>query len=559
MRAAIGLLRVALLDLRGDLRRFGVLIACLALGVGTIAMVGAVGASLQAALNRDARLLLGGDIEARLTYRAAAPDERALFDRLGTVSEAIDFLARARVEGESVFAWARGVDANYPLLGAVDFDGEGSLGDQLGERGGVLGTLVDARLLDRLGVAVGDRIGIGAAEFEIRGILKSVPDEVSQGVVIGFPLLLSTDGVAATEVLKPGALARYHYKIVLNEGIGLDAAAARIGAAFPDAGWHISAPEDATEELARYFDLFRRFLTIVGLSALLVGGVGVANAVSAYVTERQRSIATMKALGATRSRVLLHFLIQVMILTGAGIVLGAGVGAALTLVALPYLGPALGLPLSPTVDWPSLGSAAVFGLLIGFTFAYLPLHRAQAVRPAMLFRAVGGAPVGRLGWRERLQPGVILPVLASLGGVFAMAVLDTDRPEIVFWYGLCAIAAFLVLRVAAYALQRALKLIPPAPDAVLRNAVKAIYRPGSPAPAVILSLGLGMALLLLIALIDNNLRHQLDPSIRVELADLRLHGPVRGRGGRVRGAVGDRSPDRELLRRSRGPCAARSR
>ncbi len=516
MRAVLSLLRVALLDLRGDLRRFGVLIACLALGVGTIAMVGAVGASLQAALDRDARLLLGGDIEARLTHRAASAGERALFERLGTVSEAIDYLARARVEGESAFVWTRGVDANYPLLGAVDFDGEGSLGDALAERDGVLGTLVDARLLDRLGVAVGDRIGIGSGEFEIRGILKSVPDEVSQGVVIGFPLLLSTSGVAATEVLKPGGLARYHYKIALNQGVGFDAAAARIRSAFPDAGWHISSPGDATEELARYFDLFRRFLTIVGLSALLVGGVGVANAVSAYVTERQRSIATMKALGATRTRVLLHFLTQVMVLTGVGIALGAGVGAALTLVALPYLGPALGLPLTPTIDWPSLGSAAVFGLLIGFTFAYLPLHRAQAMRPALLFRSVGGAAEARAGWRDWLRPGVMLPVLASLAGIFAMAVLDTDRPEIVFWYGLGAIVAFLVLRLAADLLQNALRLVPPAPDAVLRNAVKAIYRPGAPAPTVILSLGLGMALLLLIALIDNNLRHQLDPSIRVD-------------------------------------------
>ena len=516
MRTALSLVRVALTDLRGDLRRFGVLIACLALGVGTIAMVGAVGASLQAALDRDARQLLGGDIEARLTHRPATAEERALFDQMGTVSEVIDFLARARFGGDSAFAWARGVDASYPLLGAVDFDAAGSLDEMLAERDGVRGTIADPLLLDRLGVGIGGRIGLGAAEFEIRGTLASVPDQVSQGVAIGFPLLISTEGVAATEVLDPGALARYRYKIVLDEGIGVDAAAGRIAASFPDAGWQIGYPSDATEELASYFDIFRRFLTVVGLSALLIGGVGVANAVSAYVTERQRTIATMKSLGATRGRVLGHFLIQVMILTAAGIAFGAGLGALLTLVMLPYLGPVIGMPLSPIVDWPSLGSAAVFGILIGFAFAYLPLHRAQRLRPAMLFRGEAGASEGKLRGRDLLQPRVMVPMLAALAGIFAMAVLDTDRPEMVFWYAVGAAIAFLVLRVAAKGLQRALRLIPPAPDARLRNAIKAIYQPGAPAPTVIMSLGLGMALLLLIALVDNNLRRQFEPGVRVD-------------------------------------------
>src|SRR5690606_10570499 len=115
----------------------------------------------------------------------------------------------------------------------------------------------------------------------------------------------------------------------------------------------------------RFFAIFSRFLTVVGLSALIVGGVGVSNAVAAYVTERQRSIAPLKALGATSARILTHFLAQVLVLTLAGILLGLVLGAVVTLVALPIVGRLLGISLPLLVDPPSLALAGAFGLLVG--------------------------------------------------------------------------------------------------------------------------------------------------------------------------------------------------
>ncbi len=517
MRALLGWLRVAMIDLRGDLRHFGVLIACLALGVGTIAMVGAVGASLQSALDRDARVVLGGDLEARLSYREANDAEKALFGELGTVSEAFEFLGRGTAGDFTTFLSVRAVDENYPLLGSVGVrEASAPLPELLAMQDGVNGAVVDSLLLDRLQIGVGDRFTVGVGEFEVRGILDGVPDQVTQGVALGVPVLISTAAAPSTEILEPGVIAKYRYKLLLNDGVSFADAVGRIRASFPDSGFDILSPQDATEELARFFDIFRRFLTIVGLSALLVGGVGVANAVSAYVTERQRSIATMKSLGATGARILFHFLAQTMVLTAVGIVFGSALGALLTLAVLPILGSTVGLSLTPTVDLPSLAQAGIFGVLIGFAFAYIPLYRAQAMRPALLFRAAGTAVGGQLGWRGMLRPQVALPVLIAVAGILAMAWLVTRRPEIVFWYALGVLGAFVVLRLAAYLLQQALRLVPPVRGANLRNAIKAIYRPGAPAPTVVLSLGLGLALLLLISLIDNNLRNQLDTEVMTD-------------------------------------------
>lgn len=513
MSALTAWLRVAMVDLRGDLRRFGILLACLALGVATIAIVGSVGASLQAALDRDARLLLGGDLEAGLSYRKADEAERAVFDELGTVTEVIEVMGNGRRDQDNAFLSLKAIDANYPLIGDVNIvdavDPEASPYDLLALRDGAYGMAPESLLFDRLGIEIGDRITVEGVEFEIRGVLSGSPDAITQTVQFGIPTLITVEALDATNILQPGVLARYRYKVLL-EDIEFADARDRIRTASPDAGWGINSPRDSTDDIARFFNIFSRFLTIVGLSALIVGGVGVSNAVAAYITERQRSIATLKALGATSTRILTHFLAQVVVLTFAGIVLGLVLGAAIALAAIPIVGSLLGINLPIIIDPASMAIASAFGLLVGFTFAFLPLKRAQLLRPAMLFRAAGTAVEGGLRWRDLAGPSLWIPLAISIAAIYALALFTTNRPELVFWYAIGVAAAFIVLRLAGALLQRVLRLVPSPPNSFFRNALKAIHRPGAPAPVVILSLGLGLALLVLIALIDNNLRHQLD-------------------------------------------------
>jgi putative ABC transport system permease protein len=271
--------------------------------------------------------------------------------------------------------------------------------------------------------------------------------------------------------------------------------------------------------MARNFELFRRFLSIVGLTALILGGLGVGNAVAAYVNDRQRTIATMKALGATGNRVLGHFLVQVMAMTVVGIVLGTLAAGALTLGALPVLGAMMELALHTTIDPRPIFTAAGFGLLIGFLFAYPPLVRALATRPAELFRTLGGTTVRAGRWHYLLQPLFIVPMLLTLLAVLAVALYDTGQPGMVLYYALGVAFAFIVLRAAALLLRGALALLPPPRNVALRSAVRSIRGPASPAAAVILSLGLGMALLLVIAMTEGSLRRQLDPDMRIDAPD----------------------------------------
>lgn len=513
MNRLVGWMRIGILDLRGDARRFIILLACLALGVGAIAAVSSVGAALQAAVQRDAQVILGGDIEVRQRGGDLTGPQRAAVEALGQTARVVDINARATADGNSALLSLRAVSDTYPLLGTVTVAPATAqpLQTLLSVQNGVPGAVVDRKVLDRLGVSLGDTIRIGNADFVVRATLVSLPDQAAQGFQLGLPAIVNEDTLAAAGLQQQGVLSRFSYKVMLRNG-NASAALGRLQTAFPDAGWELREPKDAAANLKRFFDLFARFLTLVGLSSLLVGGVGVSNAIAAYITERRSSIATLRSLGATSARVMVHFLTQVLVLSVAGVTLGLVLGALTSLIALPILSGMLGIDLPPTLNFPSLITAAGFGLLIGFTFALLPLRGALKLKPASLFRASDGGET-RLGWRDVTSWRVALPLIVALAAIAGLAIFTTGSPWLVFWYAFGAVTAFGLLRAAAWLLQTLLRLMPPLPDTTLRHAIKAIHRPGSMAPVVVLSLGVGLALLLMITLLDRSLRQQIDGAV----------------------------------------------
>lgn len=513
MNRFLGWMRIGVLDLRGDSRRFIILLACLALGVGAIAAVSSVGAALQAAVQRDARVILGGDIEVRERGSDISPDQRAAVEALGRTTRVVDINARASANDNSTLLSLRAVSDNYPLLGTVTVAPETvqPLGELLAIRNGLPGAVVDQGVLERLGVAIGDTVRISDDDFEVRGTLIALPDQAAQGFQLGLPAVVLDSALASAGLQQQGVLSRFSYKVVLGDR-DAEAAVEYLEAAFPDAGWDLRRPEDAAANLKRFFDLFTRFLILVGLSSLLVGGVGVSNAISAYVTERRSSIATLRSLGATSARVMVHFLTQVLVLSLVGVVLGLMLGAVTSLIALPVLSGMLGIELAPSLDARSLLTAAGFGLLIGFAFALLPLRGAQKLKPASLFRASDGSET-RVGWRDLAGWRTAVPLLGALIAIAGLASFTTGSSWLVLWYAVGCTVAFGLLRLAAWVLQVLLRLLPPLSNTTLRQAFKAIHRPGSVAPVVVLSLGLGLGLLVMITLLDQNLRSQIDGAV----------------------------------------------
>jgi putative ABC transport system permease protein len=498
-------LRFALRELRGGLRGFAVFIACIALGVMAIAGVGSFARSLTDGLAREGRVILGGDLSFSLTHREASAAERAFLDRQGRVSSAATMRAMTRTsDGRLALVELKAVDVAYPLYGRVALEPDIPLAAALAPRNGAFGAAVDASLLARLDLKPGARLTIGGATIELAAVIKSEPDKLAAGIAFGPRVIISDAALRATGLLQPGSLVRWHYRLSVGDGSDRAAAAAiaEAGRQMPDSGWEIRTRTNASPALERNVERFTQYLTLVGLTALLVGGVGVANAVKSHLDRKRDVIATLKSLGATGGRVFAIYLTQVTLLAMVGAAIGLAVGAALPFGIAVAFGAIMPLPVAPALHGSELALALVYGLLTALAFALWPLGRAHDVPVSALFR---DEVARERRWPRRRYVAATVAVVALLAGLAVWLAYDRKIAAI---FVAAAAAVFVTLHLVAMGLMAVARRLPHTRATSLRMAIANIHRPGALTPTIVLSLGLGLALLVTVIEIDGNLRRQ---------------------------------------------------
>jgi putative ABC transport system permease protein len=510
-RRSVGLplaLRLALRELRGGMRGFGTFLACIALGVAAIAGVSSISHSLTEGLTREGRKILGGDMAFTLIHREVDATERAFLAARGQLSS-IATMRTMAIAGDkgAALVEVKAVDGAYPAVGRLVTEPLRPVQELLAERQGVFGAIVDPVLLARLDLKVGDRVTVGQAQIDLRASLVSEPDKIANGVGFGPRLLISQEALRATGLVQPGSLVRWTYRLILPASVTSDADLARVEAeakqALPEAGWGIRSRVNADPRFARNIERFTQFLTLVGFTALLVGGVGVANAVRGFVDRKRDSIATLKSLGAPGSQVVAIYLVQVMLIALVGIAIGLAIGAALPYMLARSLADVLPLPIEPALAATELAIALLYGVLTALTFAIAPLGRAHDVPVSGLFRDVV-EPERR--WPRKRY---LFLLIASVLGLAALAVLAAyDRRIALIFVGASA-SAFALLRLVAASVMVAARRLPRPRHAAARLALANLHRPGALTPSLVLSLGLGITLLVTLALIDANLTRQL--------------------------------------------------
>ncbi len=502
-------LRLARRELKGGLAGFRILLACLALGVATIAAAGSLDAALHRALTENARSLLGGDAELVLTYRQPTADERAYLAQAGTLSDTVEMRAMASEAGARTLVELKGVDGAYPLYGAVTLDPPQDLTKALGQIDGVWGAAADPDLIGRLGAHIGDRIRIGDESFVLRAAIAREPDRVATPFSLGPRLMIDIRALDATGLDQPGSLIHRATLVRLPPGRSVAAFHEEVLRRFPNAGWQFRDASDAAPGLQRFLGDVTMFLALVGLATLLVGGIGVADAVRAFVEARLSTIATLKCLGAGRRTILAIYAWQVAAVAAAGIAIGLVAGALLPWVVVAIWGDSFPFAVAPGLfPWPLL-RAGLFGVMVAFAFAVWPLARAAEVPAAMLFRDVI-APA-----RARVRTWTVLAVAVAGIALAGLAIAGAADARLAAGFVVGAVIALLVFsgagRMAMLLASQVARRAGTGRRALpLRIALSSLHRPGAPTVGVILSLGLGLTVLVAIALVQANLAHEID-------------------------------------------------
>jgi putative ABC transport system permease protein len=498
-------LRWARRELRGGLRGFRIFLACLALGTAVIAGVGSFSAAVTAGLRTDARAMLGGDVELHLVHRQATPEQRAYLDQSGTVSAVAEMRAMARTEDGDARSLVelKAVDGVYPLYGEVGLEPAQPLADALARRDGRWGAVVASGLLDRLKLHLGDTIRVGDARYTVRATLQHEPDAATGGFEFGPRVMIAAAALDETGLIQPGTLIGYSYRVRLPPGAGIKRWIDGIKRDFPDAGWRIREFANASPMLQRLIDRVTIYMTLVGLTALLVGGVGVSNAVRGYLGGKTETIATLKCLGAPGRLIFATYLAQIMALALVGIVAGLALGALTPLLARPLLA---AFPIAARLGfYPApLLIAAAFGVLTTLAFALWPLAASREVPAASLFRdLVDPAP-------RRPRPIYVLATAAAALALALLGILSANDRRTAFWFVLAALGALAAFRLLAAALVLLARHAGRPRHAGLRLALANLHRPGAPTAGIVASLGLGLTVLVAIALIEGNIADTID-------------------------------------------------
>ncbi len=500
------LIALVMRNLRGGLSGFRVFIGCVALGVAALTGISMLAQSLSDGLASQGRQIIGGDVAISRVQRPASQNELDYFKSLGHVDTTLNMRAMVRsANGQAAMVELKAVEDSYPPLGVALLSPSLALADALSADQELYGAVADPLLFARLGLKPGDRIEIGSRQIQLRAILEQEPDKLAGGLSLGPRLMINQSAFQALGLARPDAIIRYAWRIKLNEAseAALDQISTAITARFPDASFDIRTRRNAAPQFNRNLERFTQFLSLVGLTALVIGGIGLANATAAFIERRRDTFAIMKALGATGTQTFLLALTEVLLMGFLGTLLGLAIGLMIPIGLETFGSTWLPIPLTTQFHPGLIATGCAYGMLTVLAFALLPLGRAHDVPVAALFRDGLIAFKTWPRWRYRLM------ALTALLSLCAAAIVTAYDQKLAVWSVVIIALIVLILRAAGWALMGLARLCPRPRSALFRLALTNLHRPGTLTPVLVLSIGLGLTLLVAISAVDASLRHQL--------------------------------------------------
>ncbi|HYK90515.1 MAG TPA: FtsX-like permease family protein [Acidobacteriota bacterium] len=502
------------------------MVTAIALGVGSLTGIKGFSEALDRAMARSARELVAADLAVRMNGNPNAREQEILETlvkrgcQLTRITETLSMASSMRAS-RPILSNIKAVDPKlYPFYGDVGLDPPLPLKSVLADDAAV----VSPDFLARTNLSPGAEIQIGTGRFRIAGVLKSEPDRLASGVELGPRILITRNGLNQSGLIQFGSRATESFLFRLpGKGFSLEEAREILKMGLQRRA-RISDYRDPNPALSRGLERTASFLSLIGLLALLVAGLGIATTIHTYLQQRLDSIAIMKCLGGRSVQILRIYLLQGLCLGIIGSLLGVALGYFVQLAFPPLLRGLLELPtqleLAP--------GAALQGFAVGITATLLfllpPLLAIRKVRPARVF--LREMPETYYSTIQRLRHDWI-PLAFSLlllfgAGVLASWLAWSWRQGFGFMAGLAG--AILVLSAGTKVLLVVLKRLPRPSSLAFRHGLKNLNRPGSHVASVLVALGIGVAFILTVYLIQTSLLSQIVKSAPANLPNVFLLG-----------------------------------
>lgn len=491
--------RIAQRDLNARFKGLRLLLVCLFLGTGALAAIGTLTGAIEGELADRGQILLGGDLEVEVWQRDLSPEEKAALGEYGRISGGTRLQAMATAGENAAPVELKAVDQAWPLYGTLTLsDGRTAGAPTPGEAWLAQGAI------DRLDIEVGDRFRIGTQELVAAGIIADEPDRLSEGFQLGPTVIADVGLPQRAGLTAPGSMYQSKYRVAFTPDADPETIEEAIEARFPEAGLDFRTRDRASPGADRFVGRMGEFLTLVGLAALVIAGIGIGGGVTSYLEARRSSIATLKVLGATSTDIARIYALQI----GAAALVGSVLGLLAGLLVTPILSAALqgllpvegGFVFAPG----ALLLAAGYGLLVALVFAATPLLRARRF-PAMALMRARVAPLTRdrtaLRW-----------VMGGLAGIVALVLLTSNDPALAALFLLGAAITLGLLALLGRAIARIASRLPRPTNPLVRNALANLHRPGSSTGALVTALGFGLSAFVLLAgiqtAIDGNIERR---------------------------------------------------
>ena len=536
------ILKMAWRETRGAWRHFLYFFACIAIGVGALVGVSLFSTHVERAVTKEARGMLGGDLEIRLTHSPSLPGQAVLHE-LGDrglavthVSELVAMAARTThgpVATQSTqIIELKAVESVYPLYGVVRLDPAQSLDVLLhpDERGcsgrPCLGAVVQESLLIRMGLSIGDPLKIGQAMFLITGIVRTEPDRMANAFTLGPRVMVTQEGLRAAELIKPGSRVRERYLVKIPSDMPLEPLLSELRGRLTSDSARVTGYRTSQSQLRQFLEQLSRYLGLIGLTALFIGGLGVGTSIHAFLRDKLRTIAILKAVGADSATVVSTYVVQAIFLGCVGSFAGILVGIALQRGLPPLMAAMFGsdlleqLGVSSELSWSSIGplmKGAALGLLSTLLFTLWPLLKIREVQPGAIFRRDAeqmtvehGATLSRWwvkwGLADEWNVGTAGVIILGLCG---LSVWQAGSWSIGFLFLGALTLAITILFICARVFVLGMASMPLPRILSLRYALGNVVRPGSQATGIMVAIGIGVMVIVTVSLVEQALLHQI--------------------------------------------------